>query len=99
MDPLNRFLLFVALPVVVAASAIEAVVLSRRQGYDWRAAGVSLADLVLRVGVQIFLPLSIATPFIVWAARHPVATIPLDGWAAFAALFIGQEFCYYWFHR
>jgi sterol desaturase/sphingolipid hydroxylase (fatty acid hydroxylase superfamily) len=99
VNPLDKFLLLVALPTVVLASAIEAVVLSRRRGYDWRAAGVSLVDLALRVPIQIFLPLSIATPFIVWAARHQVAAIPLDGWAALAALFIGQEFCYYWFHR
>jgi sterol desaturase/sphingolipid hydroxylase (fatty acid hydroxylase superfamily) len=99
MDPLDRFLLFVALPIVVLCSFGEALVLSRRKAYDWRAAGVSLADLVLRVGTQILLPLSLATPFIVWAFRHRVATIPLSGWAALAALFIGQEFCYYWFHR
>jgi sterol desaturase/sphingolipid hydroxylase (fatty acid hydroxylase superfamily) len=99
VTPLDKFLLFVALPTVVLASALEALVLSRRRGYDWRAAGVSLADLALRVAIQIFLPLSIATPFIVWAARHQITTIPLDGWAALAALFIGQEFCYYWFHR
>jgi sterol desaturase/sphingolipid hydroxylase (fatty acid hydroxylase superfamily) len=99
MDPLDKFLLFVALPAVVLASALEAVVLSRRRHYDWRAAGVSLADLFMRVAIQIFLPLSIATPLIVWAFRHRIATIPLDGWTALAALFIGQEFCYYVFHR
>ena len=96
---LDRFLLFVALPTVVVASLVEALVLARRRAYDWRATGVSLLDLVLRVGIQIFLPLSIATPVIVFAARHRIGEIPLDGWAAVAALFIGQEFCYYWFHR
>jgi sterol desaturase/sphingolipid hydroxylase (fatty acid hydroxylase superfamily) len=99
MNDLDRFLLFVALPTVVLASAAEALVLARRRGYDWRAAGVSLLDLVLRVGMQLFLPLSIATPFIVWTAQHRMTTIALDGWVAFAALFVGQEFCYYWYHR
>jgi sterol desaturase/sphingolipid hydroxylase (fatty acid hydroxylase superfamily) len=99
MNGLDRFLLFVALPTVVVASLLEAIVLSKRRGYDWRAAGVSLFDLVLRVGTQIALPFSIATPLIILAARNPLTTITLDHWSALLALFIGQEFCYYWFHR
>jgi len=99
MNQLDKFLLFVALPTVVVASLIEALVLARKQSYDWRASAVSLFDLVARVGIQIFLPLSIATPLIVLAFRHRLTTIPLDGVTALLALFIGQEFCYYWFHR
>jgi len=99
LNGLDRFLLFVALPTVVAASLLEAVVLARTRAYGWRATAVSLFDLLARVAVQIFLPLSIATPLIAWAVRHRVGSIPLDGWAAFVALFLGQELCYYWFHR
>lgn len=99
MNSLDKFLLFVALPAVVVASLIEAFFLSRRRAYDWRATGVSLFDLVARVSIQIFLPLSIATPLIVFAFRHRLTTIALDGTTALLALFIGQEFCYYWFHR
>jgi sterol desaturase/sphingolipid hydroxylase (fatty acid hydroxylase superfamily) len=97
--PLDRFLLFVALPTVVLASLIEALVLAQRQRYDWRAAGVSLLDLLARVLVQIFVPLSIATPILMLAYRHRLGDIALDSWPAVLALFIGQEFCYYWFHR
>jgi len=99
LNGLDRFLLVAALPTVVVASLLEAVVLARRRAYDWRATGVSLLDLALRIAVQIGLPISIATPLIVYAARHRVGDIALDGWGAIAALFIGQEFCYYWFHR
>ena len=99
MNSLDQFLLFVALPGVLIASVLEAAVLWRRVDYDWRAAGVSMLDLVMRVGLQIFLPLSIATPLIVLAYQHRLTTIPLDGWQALLALFIGQEFCYYWYHR
>jgi sterol desaturase/sphingolipid hydroxylase (fatty acid hydroxylase superfamily) len=99
MKSLDHFLLFVALPTVIVASLAEALVLSRRMAYDWRATAVSLTDLVLRVATQIFLPLSIATPVIFWAYRHRLTTIALDDWSALLALFIGQEFCYYWFHR
>ena len=96
---LDKFLLLVALPAVVIASLVEAIVLARVRSYDWRASAVSLFDLFARVAVQIFLPLSIATPLIALAFRHRIGDIALDSAAAVAALFIGQEFCYYWFHR
>lgn len=104
MNDINRFLLFVALPVVVGASLIEALVLSWRgrrtaERYDWRATGVSLLDLFGRIAVQIFLPLSIAAPLIALASQHRLGDIAVDGAGAIFALFIGQEFCYYWFHR
>jgi sterol desaturase/sphingolipid hydroxylase (fatty acid hydroxylase superfamily) len=99
MDPLDKILLYFALPFVVLVSLLEAVVLSRMRAYDWRAAGVSLLDLVGRISMQIFLPLSIAAPLIFWAYQHRLTTIALDGWLPIFALFIGQEFCYYWYHR
>jgi sterol desaturase/sphingolipid hydroxylase (fatty acid hydroxylase superfamily) len=99
MSPLERFLLFVALPTVVVSSLIEAGVLSRRGVYDWRATGVSLLDLVLRITIQIFLPLTLAAPLIALAYQHRVAAIALDAWWAIGALFIGQELCYYVYHR
>jgi sterol desaturase/sphingolipid hydroxylase (fatty acid hydroxylase superfamily) len=99
MNGLDRFLLFVALPTVVGASLLEAIVLARLRSYDWRASAVSLVDLFARIGGQIFLPLSIAAPLIALAYRHRVGTIALDGWPALLALFLGQELCYYAFHR
>jgi sterol desaturase/sphingolipid hydroxylase (fatty acid hydroxylase superfamily) len=99
LNGLDKFLLFVALPAVVLASLAEAIVLARLRSYDWRASAVSLFDLFARVAVQIFLPLSIAAPLIALAYRHRIGEIALDGAGALVALFIGQEFCYYWFHR
>ena len=99
MTPIEQFLLFVAAPAVLVFALIEAVVLSRRQRYDWRAFGVSSFDLVARIAVGLLLPLSIAAPLVSWAVQHRLTTIALDGWVAVLALFIGQEFCYYWYHR
>lgn len=99
MQNLDKFLLFFALPGVVLASLLEAWVLSRRSAYDWRAMGVSLLDLVARVGMKIFLPLSIVTPLVIAAHEHRLWTIALEGWVAVLLLFVGQEFCYYWYHR
>jgi sterol desaturase/sphingolipid hydroxylase (fatty acid hydroxylase superfamily) len=73
------------------------MVLSRHQRYDWRAFGASVFNLVGRIAIAIVLPLSIAAPVVAWAVQH--TTFTLDGIAALALLFIGQEFCYYWYHR
>jgi sterol desaturase/sphingolipid hydroxylase (fatty acid hydroxylase superfamily) len=99
INSLDRFLLFVALPGVVLASFIEALVLSSSSRFDWRAMGISLLDLVVRVAIQIFLPLTIAAPFIALAYKYRLDTLTVDSGQAVALLFIGQEFCYYWFHR
>jgi len=99
MDSIDRFLLFVVTPAVFGLSLLEAVVLARRQRYDWRAFGASAFNLVSRISVAIVLPLSIATPFIAWAVTHRVSTFMLDGPLALLMLFLGQEFCYYWYHR
>jgi len=99
MDSIDRALLFVVTPTVFSLSLLEAVVLARCQRYDWRAFGASAFDLVARIAVGIMLPLSIATPLVVWAIDHRVATLTLDGPLALAAMFFGQEFCYYWYHR
>ncbi|HSW25543.1 MAG TPA: sterol desaturase family protein [Burkholderiaceae bacterium] len=99
MDSIDRFLLFVVTPTVFGLSLLEAVVLARRQHYDWGAFGASAFNLVSRIAVSILLPLSIATPFIAWAVTHRISTFTLDGPLALLVLFIGQEFCYYWYHR
>jgi sterol desaturase/sphingolipid hydroxylase (fatty acid hydroxylase superfamily) len=92
--------LLYALPFALFASLIEAVVLARNGpgNYDWKGAGVSVLD---QLGHQLlaFLPLSIATPVFAFAWRHRIATIPLSTAAAFLALFVAQEFFYYWYHR
>ena len=48
MNGLEKFLLFVALPVVFFSSLAEAFFLSRRERYDWKAMGVSVCDLAGR---------------------------------------------------
>ena len=99
MSPIEKFLLFVAVPGVIFLAFAEGIVLSWRNHYDWRAFGVSMLDLVSRIAINIFLPLTIAAPVMRWAFQHRIMTIALDGWLAVALLFIGQEFFYYWYHR
>jgi sterol desaturase/sphingolipid hydroxylase (fatty acid hydroxylase superfamily) len=85
---------------VLLAATLEGVVMTwwARAGYDWRAFWASLA---VSAGRRVFdaLGLSLAAPLFVWAYTHRLQTIALDTAWAVGLLFIGQEFCYYWFHR
>lgn len=92
-------LLFVFLVIAIVSALIEALILSRRKGYDWKAMAVSIANLAGRQIVSVVLPLSLAAPILGMAWTHRLTTMSLDTWQALLALFVGQEFCYYWFHR
>jgi sterol desaturase/sphingolipid hydroxylase (fatty acid hydroxylase superfamily) len=86
--------------LVLAASALEGVVLGwwLRRGYDW---GAFWASLAVTLGRRVFdaIGFSLAAPLFVWAYAHRIQTIALDTAWAVLLLFVGQEFCYYWFHR
>jgi sterol desaturase/sphingolipid hydroxylase (fatty acid hydroxylase superfamily) len=86
--------------IVIGAATLEGLVLSalRRGGYDWRAYAVSLSDAIGRRAVDL-LGVSISAPLLAWASAHRIAEIGLGTPVAFAVLFIGQEFFYYWYHR
>lgn len=96
---MERFLLLVALPVVLACAAIEACILSRRNQFDWKAMAISIFDLIGRSAIAILVPVSIASPIIDFAWRNRLTTIQLDALPAMIILFFGQEFFYYWYHR
>lgn len=89
---------------LLGIAAFEGVVMSRRApgGYDWRAFAASIGDAV---GRRIFdlvstgLGLAFAIPLIGWIYEHRLFTIAMDSWWAFALLLVGNEFCYYCYHR
>lgn len=99
MTPLEKALLFGITPLIVLVSLIEGWVLSRRQAYDWKAVGVSVLDLVMRLAINVGVPLALSTPVTRWAHEHRLMQLELDSWQTFVLLFFGQEFCYYWYHR
>jgi sterol desaturase/sphingolipid hydroxylase (fatty acid hydroxylase superfamily) len=88
------------LGVLLGAATIEGLVLSWRQpgSYDWRAYFSSMADAVLRRLVDA-VGLSIAAPVVAWAWQNRLTTLALDSAVGFALLFVGQEACYYVYHR
>ncbi|HEY2872401.1 MAG TPA: sterol desaturase family protein [Reyranella sp.] len=91
-----------SLPAVIAFATAEALILTflARRPYNWRSWAASVTDALVReYVVYAFLSVSLVGPLIGLAWQHRLATVPLGGIASFTVLFIGQEFCYYWYHR
>ncbi len=96
-------ILKIAVVIVLVSSLAEAIVLSLKNGwasYDWKAAGVSVVDFLVReYPLRWLLPLAFWTQGLEWVYQHRLWTLPMDHWTGWAACFLGQEFCYYWYHR
>ena len=91
-----------SLPAVIGLATAEGLILTFvvRRAYDWRSYAASVTDALMReYVVYALLSVSLAGPAIELAWKHRLATVPVGGLASFAALFVGQEFCYYWYHR
>lgn len=104
MDALGS-LLISASPVLLAMAAVEIWVL-RKSGktYQWKDAAVSMVDAVIRRFVMIGLGGSILLKVGAWLYPYRLTDLPIrvDGnwqWLNLAALALGVEFIYYWFHR
>jgi len=94
-----KLALVAASGVAIIASFVEAVILWRlHRPYDWREAAASLG---VAAGREIgnFMPLAAALPGSYWLYEHRIWNAPLDTVLGLAVLFVGVEFCYYWFHR
>lgn len=96
-------LLKIAVVLVLVSSLAEAIVLSLRRGwqrYDWKAAGISVVDFLVReYPLRWLLPLAFWLQGMDWIYQHRLWTVPMDHWTGWAACFLAQEFCYYWYHR
>jgi sterol desaturase/sphingolipid hydroxylase (fatty acid hydroxylase superfamily) len=90
----------VLLPLVLGAALIEGIWISRTRdkGYDWKAWGTSVGDLMVR-RLLAFVPYGLATPVFVLAYDHRLFTVHIDSVASVLLLFVGLEFFYYWYHR
>jgi len=92
-----------SLITVLLLSLIEALALSWRHGlrsYDWKAAGISVIDVLVReYPLRWWLPLAFWASTMHWFWQHRFYTLPMQHWSGWVACFVGQEFCYYWYHR
>lgn len=89
--------------VIFVSSMVEALILAVRRssrGYDWRAAGVSVTDFLVReYPLRWLLPLAFWSDAMNWFWQHRLWTLPMNHWSGWLTCFVGQEFCYYWYHR
>lgn len=85
--------------VVPLAALVEGLVLHRtRRDYDWRAGAASMGDALLRRAVDL-VGLSLVAPLAWWLHQHRLMDLPLESAGAWLGLFLGQELCYYAYHR
>lgn len=87
----------IAWPIMIAAAIAEARMIGDRDSHAWKDAAISAFDVVFRPAVIFFLPLSTFYGVEAFAHTHRLTNIPLNGWTI-AALYIGQDFCYYVYH-
>jgi sterol desaturase/sphingolipid hydroxylase (fatty acid hydroxylase superfamily) len=89
----------------VCFTTLEGWLISRRRGlaaYDWRAYWTTVRINLWRVAAEAIpmgAVLSVALPFGDWMYAHRLATVPMDTWWGWVAMFFCTEFCYYWLHR
>jgi sterol desaturase/sphingolipid hydroxylase (fatty acid hydroxylase superfamily) len=79
---------------------IEGVVLHfKYRNYDWKGSAASIVNTMIRFGVQVALPITLAAPIFALASDYRITTIAINGALAFVLLFIAHEFFHYWAHR
>jgi sterol desaturase/sphingolipid hydroxylase (fatty acid hydroxylase superfamily) len=90
-----------AFPFMVTLSVLEAVLVTCRKSgtYHWKGLAISILDLVGRTILIKAVPFSVTAVLFAFAWQHRLTTIPLDSVKAFVLLLLGQELCYYWYHR
>jgi sterol desaturase/sphingolipid hydroxylase (fatty acid hydroxylase superfamily) len=94
-------LVFVAVPVFIVLLALEAWLSARspagRRGYTWRDTAASLSMGVGNVIVAAVAKGSTAAVFL-WLHQFALFDLGYQPWV-WALAFLGDDFCYYWFHR
>ena len=66
--------------------------------YEWRDSMDSMTLGGVYTFLDVLIVITLVLPAMLWAHQYRLATIDITPWT-FAALYVGVEFCYYWFHR
>ena len=89
----------------VVFTTLEGLAISKRPGrepYDWRAYWTTTRINLWRVAAEA-IPMGavfgVALPFGAWMYEHRIATVPMNTWWGWVAMFFCTEFFYYWLHR
>jgi sterol desaturase/sphingolipid hydroxylase (fatty acid hydroxylase superfamily) len=97
----KQVVLMVMTPLFLAGFAIEWKVMRSRgtlRQFEWRDI---LANLTLGGAYQVFELAAhalVTGGAVLWFWQHRLFDIPVNAWTI-VPIFIGVEFCYYWFHR
>lgn len=91
-------LLLISATLLATATAEGLVRTLKYSDYDWRAYWAALANALGRRVLRL-LPFNLAIPVLGFLWQHRLAQIPQHSAWSLALLFVGAEFCYYWFHR
>lgn len=80
--------------VIFVSSMVEALILAVRRssrGYDWKAAGVSVTDFLVReYPLRWLLPLAFWSDAMNWFWQHRLWTLPMNHWSGWLTCFVGQ---------
>ncbi|WP_372863637.1 sterol desaturase family protein [Spongiibacter sp.] len=101
----KQMVLMAATPIFLLAFAVELYV--RKQNgpehrmwsqFDWREIVTNLGLGGVYQVIELLLHIAITGALILWIYEFRLFDIPVNGWTI-VPLFVGMEFCYYWFHR
>lgn len=82
----------------IALECLYARLAHHDEAYDITETAASVAVAVGDIVSRLLTGAVAAVPMIfVW--QHRLLELPLDTWWTWLLLFVGVEFCYYWFHR
>jgi len=92
-------LIFYAVPAFLALLILESVLTARRRmrAYEARDTAASLAMGIGNVAISLVTK-GAALGLFTWLHQYALFDIGVSWWA-FALVILGDDFCYYWFHR
>jgi sterol desaturase/sphingolipid hydroxylase (fatty acid hydroxylase superfamily) len=96
----NSLVFYYIYPIFLVMIAIEVILIhrSRPEAFSWKESFASLTiGIGHRLSNSIFMVVPLGAYSLIW--QHRLWTIPMSQWWAIPLLFIGIEFCYYWYHR
>jgi sterol desaturase/sphingolipid hydroxylase (fatty acid hydroxylase superfamily) len=96
MRPMGGFLALTM--IFIAAEYFYARLAHDEENHDLRETAASVGVALGDFGARVLTGGLAALPFVL-LYRHRLFDIPLDKAWSWAALFLGTEFAYYWFHR
>src|SRR5262249_48882158 len=71
----------------------------RHKAYPWKESGLSLVIAIGHGAAGIINHAVVISLIAVLVWKIRVYTMPMDQWWPWPLLFLGEEFCYYWYHR